>query len=547
MEVRGLVAGFQMKLPKCVFAIGLLALPLSRLPAQISGAVDGRVTDSVTHLGIGGVKVEAMAAEGNGQTVYSATTDPGGAFHVANLGPGKYTARFQRDGFGDPQSDDDAERPFAISGPGETARVSVELTPLSTLRGRLLDSDGQPMPGIRMQLLRLHYLGLYATDTDGDGRFAFENVRPTAYTILAKPADSHDVHTPPPARDGEPMLWVATYYPGVIDRSLAAPIVIPAGAELAGYEFRLAASPAFRVRGTVVDETGAPMARARVELKAAGEPGNEATAVTGRDGRFEFPGVVAGWWGCTAETGGPPDSNGGPSVVLAGWVTKQRGVATLGVGHRDVDGLEIRVSPPFGVGLSVERESGGSSSPDPAVGSIFLNALDGVGEMLGARGEAPGGQRRFEQVFAGRYKVSMGDAEPGYYLAAAMLGDRDILGQEFELAPGSPEIRAVFRPLPGGVNGTVDGSERATVVLLPQDEALRDLDAISKTQRRADGRFEIDSLRPGGYYAWAFERLDVDALRDAAFVRTLVARAASVNVSRGETASLALSVTPWPE
>jgi len=531
---------------KWVVAIGVLALSLSRLPAQNSGAVDGRVTDSVTRLGIGGVKVEVTAAEGLGQTVCTATTDPGGAFHVANLAPGKYTASFQREGFGDPQSDDDVELPFAVSGSGEPARVSVELTPRSTLHGRLLDGDGRPMPGIRMQLLRLHYLGVYATDTDAEGRFVFENVRPTAYTIAAKPADSHDVRTPP-AREGEPMRWVATYYPGVSDHLLAAPIVVPAGAELAGYEFRLAAAAAFRVRGTVVDEAGAPMARARVELKTDGQPGNEAVTVTGRDGRFEFPGVVAGWWHCTAETGGPPEPSSGPSVVLGGWVTRQRGFATLALGHQDVDGLEIRVSPPFAVGLSVERENGGSSTPDPAAGSILLNALDGVGEMLGARGEAPGGQRRFEHVFAGRYKVSMGDAEPGYYLAAAMLGDRDVLGLEFELAPGSPELRAVFRPLPGGVNGTVDGSDHATVVLLPEDETLRDLDAISKTQRRADGRFEIDSLRPGGYYAWAFERLDVEALRDAAFVRTLAARAASVRVNRGETASLALSVTPWPE
>jgi hypothetical protein len=547
MEFRGLVAGFQMKLQTPVFAIAVLALSLSRLPAQISGAVDGRVVDSVNHLGIGGVQVEVTASEGNGEVVCSATTDSGGAFHVANLASGKYTARFQRNGFGDPQSDDDVEAPFAISGSGEPARVSAELTPRATLRGRLLDGDGRPMPGIRMQLLRLHYLGVYAADTDAEGRFAFENVRPTAYTIAAKPEDSHDIPTPPLSREGEPVRWVATYYPGVTDRSLAAPIAIPAGAELAGYEFRLADAAAFRVRGTVVDETGAPMARARVELKAEDAPGNEAIAVTGRDGRFEFPGVAAGWWHCMAETGGPPDASNGPSVVLAGWVTKLRGFATLGVGHQDVDGLEIRVSPPFAVGLSVERENGGSALPDPAAGSIFLNSLDGVGEMLGARGAAVGGQRRFEHVFAGRYKVSMGEAEPGYYLAAATLGGRDILGQEFELAPGSPEMRAVFRPLPGGVNGTVDGSEHATVVLLPQDESLRDLDAVPKTQRRADGRFEIDSLRPGGYYAWAFERLDVDALQDAAFVRTLVGRAASVRVNPGETASLALSVTPWPE
>ena len=524
-----------------------MALSVLRVAAQSSGAVDGRVTDSATHLGIGGVKVEVTAEEGSSAAVASVLTDAGGGFHVAGLAPGKYSATFRRKGFGDPQSDDDLELPFAVSGTGEAARLAAELTPLSTLRGRLLDADGRPMPGIHMQLLRLHYLGVYAADTDADGRFTFEGVRPTAYTIVAKPADSRDVRAGAPGRGADPVRWVATYYPGVSERAMAAPIVIPAGADLAGYEFRLAASPAYRVRGTVVDETGAPMAHARVELKREGEAGNEAIAVTDRDGRFEFPGVVAGWWYCTAETGGPPETTNGPSVALAGWVTKLRGYATLAVGHRDADGVEIRVAAPFAVGLTVERESRGGTAVEAGTGSILLNALDGVGEMVGARSQERGGEKRFEHVFAGRYKISMGEAEPGYYLAGATLGGRDILGQEFVLTPGAPEIRAVFRPLPGGVNGTVDGGDRATVVLLAQEEALRDLDTLPRAPRRADGRFEIDSLRPGGYYAWAFERLDVEALRDPAFVRTLVARATAVRVNRGETASLDLSITPWPE
>jgi len=528
------------------FAIGLLALSLSSLPAQASGAVDGRVTDSLTHVGIPGVTVDVSALDGSGDTVYHATTDSAGLFRVPNLPAGKYEARFVRPGFGDPQSDDDTVRAFGIGAAGDSVRVAAELTPRSTLRGRLLDPDGRPMPAVRVQLLRLRYLGAYGTDTDAEGRFAFENVRPTAYTIVARPADSRDI-PPPLAHIGEPVFWAATYYPGVIDRLQAVPIAIPAGADMAGFEFRLAASAAYPVRGTVVDEAGLPVPHARVALSSDGASGNEAIAIAGKDGHFEFATVVPGWWRCTAETGGLPEESTGPSVVLAGWVTKLRGSAALSVSSPGVYGLEIRLSPPFPVALAVEREQPGSSASEPGTGSIYLNEVDGVGEMVGATTGATSGERRFERVYAGRYTVSMGEAEPGYYLAAAMLGGRDVLGQEFDLAPGSPEIRAVFRPLPGGVNGVVDGSDAATVVLLPREEALRSLDAVPKTLRRADGRFEIGGLRPGDYYAWAFDRLDVEALTDASFVRTLVARAASVRVNRGETESLTLSVTPWPE
>jgi len=393
--------------------------------------------------------------------------------------------------------------------------------PGSTLRGRLLDGDGRPMPGIRVQLLRLRYLGIYETDTDREGRFAFENVRPTLYAIMAKP--------------GEPIAGAPTYYPGVVDRLQAIPIAIPSGAELAGYEFRLAASPAFRVRGTVLDESGAPVPGARVALKTEGSPGNQAIVDADKHGRFEFPSVTPGWWRCTANTEKIADE------------TLQRGATAVEVSRADVDGLEIRVAPPFAVGLSAQREEPGSWMAMAAAGSIFLNAVDDVGEMVGPTGEGRGGRRQFEHVFAGRYKVSMGDAETGYYLAAVLLGERDVLGREFELAPGSPDIRAVFRSRPGGVKGTVEGGGPATVVLLPRDETLRDLDEISKAACQADGRFEIGNLRPDEYFAWAFDRLDVEALRDPALVRALLARAATVRVNRGETASITLSVIPWPE
>jgi hypothetical protein len=414
------------------------------------------------------------------------------------------------------------------------SRLQAEsLSAPATLRGRVLDGNGLPVAGYHIRLLCLRYLSVYETDTDREGRFEFEDVRPTAYALLAKPE--------------QPIPWATTYYPGVLDRQQASPIVIPSGAELEGYEFRLATSPSFHVRGTVVDEMGTPMPHARVSIKAEGAPGNEAIADAGADGRFEFPAVVPGWWRCTAETGGAADDSGIPAAVLSGGERTYRGFAVVEVGNRDVDGVEIRLTPPFAVGLSVWREESENSLVAARSESIFLNAMDGVDEMVGTTSTDTGGERRFERVFPGRYKISVGDTEAGYYLAAVTLGDRDVLGQEFELTAGSPDIRAVFRSRPGGANGTVDGSEQAMVVLLPQAESLRGVDAIPKTQCQTDGRFELAGLRPDEYYAWAFERVDVEALRDVAFVRTLIPYATAVRVTRGAAASVRLAVTPWPE
>lgn len=396
---------------------------------------------------------------------------------------------------------------------GLLARSSV--APGSALRGRLLDGDGRPMPGIRMRLLCLRYLGLYETDTDREGRFVFENVRPTAYVLRAK--------------SEQPLPWATTYYPGVIDRVQASPIAIPSGAELDGYEFRLAASPEFRIRGTVLDDAGAPVPQSRVALQAEGLFGNESVVDADARGRFEFPAVVPGWWRCTAKSGGEKP---------------QRGFADVEV-HRDVEDLELRVAASFAVGLSAQRED--SENSTAASGSVFLNSVDDWGEMVGAAGESSGDQRRFEHVFPGRFRVSMGDAEAGYYLAAVTLGERDVLGREFELTPGSPDIHAVFRSRPGGVRGTVGGGKPATIVLLPRDESLRDLEEISQTPCQADGRFEIGGVRPDEYYAWAFERLDVEALRDPALVRALMPNAVLLRVDRGATATVALAITPWPE
>ena len=91
------------------------------------------------------------------------------------------------------------------------------------------------------------------------------------------------------------------------------------------------------------------------------------------------------------------------------------------------------------------------------------------------------------------------------------------------------------------------GRGGTSIYVLPQDEAFLNQQFIRSGRCDGNGRFEIDSLRPGSYYAFAFDRVDGAALSDPAFVRGLAPLAETFQVKQGETASVRLKVTPWPE
>ncbi|SPE31090.1 conserved hypothetical protein [Candidatus Sulfopaludibacter sp. SbA3] len=429
---------------------------------------------------------------------------------------------------------------------GAAPRLRIELMPRSTLRGVVTDREGRPAAGVELELQRVRYPGSYSAKTDATGAYAFEDVRPTAYVVAAMAQD------------------FTTFYPGFTDRRQAAPIVIPAGVELTGYDFHLQTGPVFRVRGTVIDATGRPVAGVALRLNS--------TALSAADGTFEFPRVPAGEWrieaGYTPPQGdakGEPDPAPGDAAVhpeveatllntydagkdpakalrdaaqayraLSAYqkalASTQTASVPVIVSNCDVERVVVRLAPPFAVPMQCE----------PVKCSVRLEAVyDGF--------QFPEGSGLLESAYPGRYRIAASAEEPGYYAALVLLGGRDVTGQEVELAAGAPPIRVVLKNDTGSVRGTVDQGDHATVVLAPRNTALIHLDGLAKTRCGPNGRFELNGLRPGDYFAWAFQRLDAEALRDPEFLRSLARSAVAVPVRSGETMMLELAITPWPD
>jgi hypothetical protein len=506
--------------------------------SQSGITVEGTVVNRVTRQGIAGVSV--TLDRGAAGFAYRAVTDSSGAFRIPNVDPGDYLPLFEKRGL---SAADDASKPLHLGPAAGPVRLRAEMIPWTRLAGRVLDAEDHPIPRVRVTLVPLRVargtVGTVATTGD-DGAFTL-STEAGIYRILADPYQSDglrrgELSAPAaPSSESAPRAWAPTYYPAVSDPQAAQSITVATGADLSGFDIHLQAVPLFHVRGVVLDTHGSPVRGLAIKLVPPSanwwEP-EEAEVVSVEAGVFDFPRVRPGEWYVTAEV-----ERGEASLM---------GFASALVKDADVSRVSVRLAEPFTVAGRVEgaKPRGGEGACESTSVSLLSTETD-----LDASGEArEDGSLRIPEVYPGRYKVEVCGVSPGHYLAGVFLGARDVLGQEFALAPGSPPLRVVFKADGGSVRGAVDRGEGAAVALVPTDETLLDPLFISTTTAGEAGRYELANLRPGEYHAFAFDHIgDADALTDPAFLRSLAASATTVRVEPGRATALDLKIVPWPE
>jgi len=214
------------------------------------------VTNCVTHAAVSGASV-SLTTKGE---QYEGTTDSTGAYRIEGLKPGQYTARFSRVGFLESRRGDGIEAQIPV---GTAAlRLDGQLTPLATIRGRVLDAEGKPAAGVTVDTQHFN-----SAVTDDAGEFTLVGLHPGSYTLLAEPEPKPAVRSKP---DGQRVKAMPTFFPSAIDRDQAQLIAVHGGDDLSGFEIRLRMSPVYRVRGVVLDESGTPAPHPTVKLFGAG-------------------------------------------------------------------------------------------------------------------------------------------------------------------------------------------------------------------------------------------------------------------------------------
>ncbi len=521
--------------------------------AQGTVNVEGVVVNKVTGAGIPDAIVWLWRT---GATSSRAVTNEAGVFYVTGLEPGDYNSSVQKSGYSSPQTDDLAlfeDRPkHHLSAGAEAVHLRFEMNPPAVLRGRVIDAEGNPARAA-VELGR----GLTA-NTDADGGFAFENLWPGAYTLLARPVlkntkrafGKDEIRTEP----------VPTFYPSVQDRSLAETITVRAGADLTGYEVRLQSSEVHKVRGIVLNLDGTPSAKATVDLQAkvsysggitftmvssaglllslrngAGVgQSDEPPVITAEDGVFEFPSVRPGDWTIRVRSDWIRDEGQQRNIIRVG-------SASFKVEHEDPDELKIPYATPSNLSLPAVVVLSDGSPPAPGV-SVAVSLFSETASTVARAEIGPAGTLQFGEVLPGTQQIHADILAGNYYVDSILLGTTDVTVQSAELSSASPPIKIVLKPA-GTVRGTVEDVDTSTVVLFPQSFA----GAGYLAQSGAARTFELTGIAPGEYYAIALDRFDPPALLDALRLRGLTPKATSVRVESGSTVSLQLKLNHLPD
>jgi protocatechuate 3,4-dioxygenase beta subunit len=372
-----------------------------------------------------------------------------------------------------------AEQVASTGEPGRSpAPLRIVLGPGSSLTGRLVDAEGEPVAGTEVLLRDVAALdaGLAARPeerqavTDASGRFRFEHLAggsrrlstgraPAALSeveIPGRPAtvDLGDLRLAPAAVAGTPSLQPAPWRLSVTSQ-VAAPADLPP-------------APGVAVAGRVTDPQGAPVAEADLLLHSS-TAGRIVRATSIADGSFLFPVVPDGSYRIVARA----------------------------AGFADTPPEEVRVAGAPVAGLALRLESGGTVSgrilglAEHELPRVQVSAWrDGVETLLPLRALAS---------TEGRYRIV--GLSLGEWRITARRTDSFLVAKTVRLTKPGEEIVLDLR-FPEGIalaGRVFFHGEPLADAMVALGTAQTDGRQTRQTTTRSDGSFALSAVEPGSY------------------------------------------------
>jgi protocatechuate 3,4-dioxygenase beta subunit len=461
----------------------LCVIPAS-LFAQPAG--HGVISGTVVEAGSGDAVRKAVVTatwHGTPRAWATARTDGSGRFTFEGLPAGNYDLRAVKQGLGTAIYGANSIRELGdliTLGDGET-RANLKLLFLhsGSISGRVVDTDGDPVPGAGVTLLQSgHNLdarvltNYQGTNSNDRGEYRFTGVDPGEYYLKCVPNVQQQMGL------GQPIV-VPQYFGGAHASKDAAPVTLRGGDALSGIDFRLIAERPATISGRV---TGVPQIDPPVDPSA---PGPGVTGSSIENGRRIFHGRVQmvniqffsadddnqmfGGMGGAAAPG--PDysftlreSVPGRYRVQANFQANGRFyyASQLIDAHEGPNEIVLTMVPGVDVKghLKIEGHAEG-----PVENFTIALTSPGIGPRGGSYSPVKkDGSFTMENVSPGEWILNINPNAEGMFEKSVLLGDKDFLYKQIEIPAGSDApLNVVLSSNTATIAGEIEAEQGSAV------------------------------------------------------------------------------------
>jgi hypothetical protein len=498
--------------------------------------------------------MRTTATDAEGRFAFRAL--PAATYHV-RVAPGHYRAQYLMIAYGS-RRPMEAPRPIELKDGQRFDAGDILLPRGGAITGRVIDDDGEAVARVDVSASMRMPNGVFvhrssgSNQTDDQGRFRLYGLEPGDYVVSAAGRGVTSYGGPP--IEGASEGFMMTYAPAALVPEQAQRIRVEAGADAGEVQLQLVRTRTFKISGTVVDSQGqpsrsAPMLSRRTDAHSI----TSSSMAVDPAGAFSMRDVLPGDYTIVVR----PERRGVAGAQIGDGAPQSRAAAEFAempiTITSDLENIVVVTRPGVSIAGQVVLEDGSS----PRATAMRVSAQPSPRAMyFGHTASATiAADLRFtlDDLF-GPVQVRLAGPPAGYAVKNVMLGGTDITDTYTEFKPGdSGRLQIVLTSRIGSLEGTATGDggdAEGFVLLLPQDRAAWTLrSARTRTVPLRSGRFSIDGLLAGTYYAVALSRPAVTLPPDAGpeALEPLVKLATMVVVAEGEKRTVDLRMAEMPE
>ena len=480
---------------------------------------------------------------------YTADTDSEGHFRIEKLRPGCYRLLLEKTGFHQinlrgHQSEGSI---LSVQARQDTNDLLFQMLPAAVITGKVVDEDGEPMPGYGISLLRKRPgksrepEGVGNERTNDLGEYRFGGLFPGQYLVAVVPLPDtrnfeHLAKESDSTSNKPDLNYLVTYYPGTTDSAQAAVISLRAGDEMP-VNFTMVPGRTYRVRGIV---TGVPAnQKPLVQVISKGVNNTMNAAEVAPDGQFEVRGMAPGSYSIVVFSGseGQILSARQNVTIVAADMEGVKLVPTRPFtvsGHLRADGQQAKSLAQYTVSLR--------SATDPEDQGIFISPDSSWNAQVDRFGNF-----QWSNVTPGNYIASVYlDSSGDSFLKSVTVGNSNA-DTGFSVT-GPTTIELVIGSRAGILEGAVLDHDKpasnATVVVVPEERYRKLHERYGVGSADQNGRFTIRGLAPGSYAVFAWQDIDEELYYDPAFLKSQESNGVALKVEEGSRRKVELKLSP---